>query len=136
MSYPWKSELPALSELSDQEAADAINALTIEVLEPITSAELLAWSAVAGRFAKLDAATESENADVRSLANAAKLLLMRDGTVLDLSLSDRAAMVDALVSVGVLTVEDKASLYGLATVTRAKYPRVREGEIQMARAGQ
>lgn len=30
MSYPWESELPALVALSDQEAADALSAMTAE----------------------------------------------------------------------------------------------------------
>ena len=129
----WIDELPALAELSDAEAADAINAMTVEELLPISSAELLAWSAADGRFARVDDATQHENAAIRSLACAAKLLLTRDGTSLDLDKHDRAAMLDSLVTVGVLTEADKASLYVLATVTRKKYP-VRIGPHHVADA--
>jgi len=129
----WIEELPALVALSDAEAADAINAMTVEELLPISSAELLAWSAAEGRFARVDDATQHVNPAIRSLACAAKLLLIRDGTSLDPAKVDRAAMLDSLVAAGVLTDADKASLYVLATVTRKKYP-VRIGPHHVAYA--
>ena len=44
-------------------------------------------------------------------------MIERDGTDLDLNLSDRAAMLDILVSAGVLDQSDKDDLYAMATRT-------------------
>lgn len=121
MTYQWEPELPALAALSDADAVAAINVMAVEVIEPIRSSEILAWSAAEGRFARVDEATSHVDAGIRSLAMAAKLLLTRDGTSLDLNLPDRAGMVDALVAAGVMTADDKTSLYQLATITRPKY---------------
>jgi len=129
----WIEELPALSKLTDAEAAEAMNAMTVEKLLPISSAELLAWSAANGRFARVDDATGHANVMIRSLACAAKLLLTRDGTSLDLNKLDRVAMLDSLVAVEVLTEADKASLYALATVTRKKYSHLGPHHVAYAR---
>jgi len=107
--------LAAQPDWTDQQIAEHLNEPTIEQLGPIASTELLAWSGQGGRFARIARAAESGDDGLASLANAAKVLILRDGTALDLSLPDRAAMLDALVAAEVLTADDKASLYALAT---------------------
>ena len=124
---------------TDQQIAEHLNSPTIEVLQPIPSTELLAWSGGAGRFARISKATESQNDQVASMANAAKVLILRDGTALDLSLPDRAAMLDALVAAEVLTPDGKASLYSLATglvswAEQVGVGRVKAGYVQNARS--
>jgi len=90
----------------------------------ISSAELLAWAGVDSRFMRISRAADNEELPdaLRSIAHVAKLLIMRDGVALDLSLSDRAAMIQALVDGGVLTTDDVASVQTLAsaTVSRAE----------------
>jgi len=112
-----KTELakPEYSELSDQSAADAINAKTVSVLRPVSSASLLAWAAADGRYRKLEAATADVNSPVYSLASAAFLMIRRDATELDLNLTDRVVLLGSLVAAGVLTQDDADAIYALAT---------------------
>lgn len=114
-----KTELadPAYAELSDQAAADVINAKTVDVLRPVSSASLLAWSAADGRYRKLEAATADTSSPVYSLASAAFLMIRRDATELDLNLPDRVALLAALVAAGVLSQGDADAIYVLATHT-------------------
>lgn len=90
-----------------------------DVLIPIRSDDLLAWSAMGARFMKIKRAMEDEaKADeIRSIAWAAMKMIERDGTDLDLNLSDRAAMLDTLVSAEILSESDKNDLYSAATKT-------------------
>lgn len=124
--------------LSDPEAADAGNALDQTKLMPIPSAELLAWSASNNRFTSIKAAADNVNHPVNSVASAAYLMITRDGTTLDLSLSDRMALVDALVASSVLTADDKTSLLALATKPASRFelaglPGVEAKHVRWAR---
>ena len=60
--------------------------------------------------------------EMRSIAWASMKMIERDGTDLDLNLPDRAAMLDTLVSSGILDQSDKDDLYTIAirTVSRAQ----------------
>ena len=117
-----KAELaePAYADLSDTEAAELLNAKTIDSTQPISSAELLAWAGLAGRLARIDRAANDNktvsNDNLRSVAMAAMKMIERDNTTLDLSLADREAMLDVLVAGGVLTPDDKTSLQELVAV--------------------
>lgn len=96
-------------------AGEAIEPLAPSGMRPIPSSEMLSWAAASGRLDKLRSAASTHiSQDVRSIANAAMTLIQRDNTSLDLSLPDRAAMVDALVAASVLTSDDRSSLYALA----------------------
>ena len=90
-----------------------------DVLIPIRSDDLLAWSAMSGRFMKIKRAMEDETKtdEIRSIAWAAMKMIERDGTDLDLNLSDRAAMLDTLVSAENLSESDINDLYSVATKT-------------------
>jgi hypothetical protein len=73
------------------------------------------------------------------LAQAAYLIVTRDGTTLDLNLADRVAMLDSLVAAGVLTDADRTSLDALATVSISRAEElalglVRAGTVQQARS--
>ncbi len=97
-------------------AVSEINAKNRTKLVPISSAELLAWSAGAGRYEKLMVAFNSGTAGLVSLAHAALELIRRDGTELDLGLPDRMGMIDTFVAAGVFDAADKQSLIDLASV--------------------
>lgn len=90
-----------------------------DILSPIKSDNLLAWSAMGGRFMKIKrvAEDETQSDEIRSIAWAAMKMIERDGTDLDLNLSDRAAMLDTLVSSEILSESDKDDLYDVATRT-------------------
>jgi len=108
--------------------------------EPISSAELLAWSASDARLQNIkNAAENGATDDLKSLAQAAYLIVTRDGTTLDLNLADRVAMLDSLVAAGVLTDADRTSLDALATVSISRAEElalglVRAGTVQQARS--
>lgn len=121
------------SLMSDQEIVDSINLKNRSKFVEISSQELLAWSANNGRLAKIKNAINNGADDVvKSLAEAAYLLITRDDTSLDLNLTDRVAMLDALVSYAVLIPDDKTSLQALATVSIS---RAEELDIGLVRAG-
>ena len=127
-----------------QAAADQINEKNRSRIVEISSAELLAWAGQTSdgdrpRIIKIQEGKSSANEAVKALCITAEQLIMRDGTTLDLNLSDRSAMLDALVSGGVLSAADKTSLESLATqsISRAEELNlggVKAGTIQQARA--
>lgn len=116
------------SSMTDQQVADSLNGLTRTRQTPISSAELLAWSGAGAdastkcRYERIQeaAATHGTNA-VRGAAVAALGMIERDGTSLDLSRSDRMAMLNAIVAGGVLTAGEKDELLALGaqSISRA-----------------
>lgn len=127
------------SGMSDSAVALSLNQEVRNKLQPIGSAELLAWSAGNARLQKIKTSAESGVDDtIKSIAHAAYLMITRSDTMLDLNLADRVALLDALVSYDVLTVEDKTSLESLATVAISRGEElgvgfVRAGEVAQAR---
>ena len=127
-----------------QNASDQINALNRTRIVPISSAELLAWSGQAStgdrpRITKIEEGMQSQNESVAAICKVADATINRDSTQLDLNLPDRVAMVDALVVASILSTDDEASLYAIATqaISRADelgMSNVRPGTIEQARA--
>jgi hypothetical protein len=125
-------------------AAEQINAVNRTRTVPISSGELLAWSAGAGagdrpRLIKIEEGTQSQNEQIAAICKVAEGTIKRDSTQLDLLKSDRVAMVAALVAAGVLSQADSDSLYALATrqISRADeigLSNVRAGTVEQARA--
>lgn len=120
---PWQDELPALLALSDQEAADAINAMTETVAVPITSAQMLRWLGGNARYRRLEVAAENAALGdaVRSVCEVALKMLDRESSTFDPSKAEDAAMVGVLVAAGVCTAEEANELAALGQVTRRKY---------------
>jgi len=127
------------SGMDDTAVAVDVNTAYRTKKEPISSAELLAWSASDARLQNIkNAAENGATDDLKSLAQAAYLIVTRDGTTLDLNLADRVAMLDSLVEAGVLTAADRTSLDALATVSISRAEelaigRVRAGDVIQAR---
>lgn len=125
-------------------AADQINAVNRSRLVPIGSSELLAWSAQFSasdrpRNLKIAEGKSSAIEAIAAICVVAESMINRDSTSLDLNLSDRSAMLDALVAGGVLSDADKTSLYDLATepisrATELGLGNIRPGTIEQARA--
>jgi len=125
-------------------AAAEINALNRTRTVPISSGELLAWSAGAGagdrpRLIKIEEGTTAADEQIAAICKVAEGTIKRDGTELDLLKADRVAMVAALVAAGVLSQSDSDSLYALATrqISRADeigLSNVRAGTVEQARA--
>ena len=128
------------SGMDDTAVAVDLNTAYRTKKEPISSAELLAWSASDARLQNIkNAAENGATDDLKSLAQAAYLIVTRDGTTLDLNLADRVAMLDSLVAAGVLTAADRTSLDALATVSISRAEElalglVRAGTVQQARS--
>jgi len=134
------------SGMSDQECANSLNAQTRSKTVAISSAELLAWSGagatetIKSRYERIeDAAADHVSLAVKGACKAAIKLIERDSTMLDLSLADREAMVDALVAGSVLTADEKAELVALGTesISRAQelgIGKVLPGYVMKARA--
>ena len=127
------------SGMDDTAVAVDVNTAYRTKKEPISSAELLAWSASDARLQNIkNAAENGATDDLKSLAQAAYLIVTRDGTTLDLNLADRVAMLDSLVAAGVLTAAERTSLDSLATVSISRAEelsigRVRAGDVIQAR---
>jgi len=125
-------------------AADELNAANRTRTVPITSAELLAWSAGRSsgdrpRIVKIREAANHSDEGVRALAIAADLMITRDTTSLDLSLSDRQLMLAGLVAGGVLSAADKSSLESISVraISRAEelgLGVIRTGTVEQARS--
>lgn len=94
---------------------------------PIGSRILLRWGAANDRLDKLEAAHKGNaSAAVRSLAQAALLTVQRPDTELDMGDASHVALVDALVTAGVLSTTDKDELVALATTTAPRMAGQRE----------
>lgn len=125
-------------------AASEINALNRTRINPIGSAELLAWSGQASsgdrpRIIKIEEGKANADEQCAALCITAEQMIMRDNTSLDLNLPDRVAMLNALVAYGVLSAADKASIDALAeeSISRAdelSLGSVRAGTIEQARS--
>ncbi len=127
------------SGMTDAEVVESLVAEDRTVYKPISSAALLAWSAASGRLSKLRSAiTDGPDDASRSLAEAAYILINRDGTDLNLALTDRMDMLNGLVAYSILSEDDKTSLLAIAqhSVSRASeigLGRVRQGTVARAR---
>jgi len=135
------------SGMTDVQAAGSLNTVNRDRVVAITSAELLAWSGggandgavTPSRYERIEtAAKEHTSLAVRGASKAAIQLIGRDGTTLNLALTDRMGMVDALVVGGVLTTDEKTALVALGTetITRAAelgIRRVLPGHVMKAR---
>ena len=127
---------PANLGYAGQTAEEVLQLLTAKTRtrkRVLSSAELVAWAAGGGRMVKIEDAciNASLPPEARSIAIAAKLLLDRDGTSLDLNLSDRVAFVDGLVQAGVIGVADKETLYALATESISRLEETGIGEMHL-----
>jgi len=127
------------SAMSDDQVADSLNNSDRTKIVPVSSAELLAWAASDGRLASIKAAIDGGvDNTAKSLAEAAYMMISRDGTSLDLSLADRVAMLDGLVAYGILSADDKADLVSKTTASCCRAEelslgRVRTGDVIQAR---
>jgi hypothetical protein len=129
---------------NSEAAAEEINALNRTRINPIGSAELLAWSGQASsgdrpRIIKIEEGKANADEQCAALCITAEQMIMRDNTSLDLNLPDRVAMLNALVAYGVLSASDKASIDALAeeSISRAdelSLGSVRAGTIEQARS--
>lgn len=128
--------LPAYTSMTDREAMDTLNAPTAKQIRTLTSAELLAWSAIDDRYGRVLEAMAVKA--TRSIASAAMEMIRRDNTELDLNDAGHQSLVVALVAAGILTPAETDELTAMATVAISRGDElgigmVKLGHIQMAR---
>ena len=112
-------------------AADQPSDSRISRLQILTAAELSAFAGFAGRRARIEAGTTSENEDVRTLALTARDLLQSDVKQLDLNLPDRATLIEAFVATGLFSADDKTALYELATEWVSPFEDAGLGKVRL-----
>jgi len=130
--YPWTPELPALSELSDQECADAINAMTTTSRELVPLWQIKVAGLQGGWWLTAKAVVGSNPA-------AAVWFEYYDDPRfenLDMDLPTTKQILGGLVATGLLTQAQADAVDAMANVTRAKYPeaRVSASEVTDARS--
>ena len=129
------------ASMSDAEVAASLGSLSRKKINPVGSAELLAWSVFGGRLASIKSGIDGGADNIeKSLCEAAYLMIRRDGTSLDLRLEDRVIMLNALVSFGRITQEDADELWEVAweDITRSQeleISEVTEAHVTNARQG-
>lgn len=109
----------------------SLQTLNRSKLRILNSRQLLEWSALNGRYMKLEnaAANVALGDEMRSVVKAAIKLLDRSDTELDLSLATHANMMGALVLAGVFSSDDQISLEELATVAISRAEEISCGDM-------
>lgn len=146
-----KSELatPAYEKMTDQEAADALNAKTVATVRNIPTREIATWAAENGLMATLYAAERDSNTPA-ALYGAIKTLLtiltpglLDEWRVLDSSGAPTGAaqaMIGGLQQAGLMTDERATELLAMAQtalrwVDVVGIGTVQPGHVQMIREG-
>lgn len=139
----WTDELPALAELSDQEAADAINAMTAEAtpVDVFGSFRTLAAIVSDAEYEVLRAALNAGIAESHRVADAVDMLATPgdasgNGGGLALGHPSVVAMLEQLAAVeGLAAVPAKVAAYvaSMQPVPSRKYPTVDASQVGVAR---
>jgi hypothetical protein len=130
---------------SNDDAAAELNAKNISDVQPMTSGNVLQWSAQSSspsdtpRLIKLESAATSAPTDaLKAIAQAAIILIQRPDTRLDLTDDEIGGMISELETADVLSASDVQSLTMLATVQISRadqlgWPEVAAIDIKWAR---
>jgi len=128
------------SSMSDEEAAADLQTEYRSDLHPVPMTSVVRWCARHDSLASLDTAASSASPGVRSVARAAQIMIasphIESFNVHDPELS---AMLDALVTAGVFTLDERDDLVALGTTPTSRAAelglgRVKPGYIGKARA--
>jgi hypothetical protein len=128
MAWPWESELPALAALSDQEAANAINALTVTTRRRVSPGEVLKHAMDNGYLGAVLASAVPEAALLRFW------FTNPHAPDIDMDADATKAIAAAMVTASLMTTAQVASLDALATVVEPKYPHCWPGEVNAVRS--
>jgi hypothetical protein len=125
---------------TDQQCYDSLIAKTRTRQRELSTTDLLEWSGTNLRFDKIKVASNgaTQNA-TRNLSGIMMVLLSAPDVDLDMKRSASLALVDGLVSNGVLAASDKTALVNSATEAISRYdelaiPTYQAGDIAIARA--
>jgi hypothetical protein len=105
---------PSFTGQSDQAVADVLNAPTEVVVVPLVPLSVLAmWAARTGVRARIEAGTQTASPVQGICLTLRDLFTGLTGPSLDLSSTDNLAMLDALVTAGIMSAADRTSLLAL-----------------------
>lgn len=88
---------------------------------PISSNELLQWSAEDDRYKKIEAVATTAAHPLYSAAKAALKIIDRDGTQLNLNLASQRMLLNAMVAANVLLPDDSEAIYAMARIFQPRY---------------
>ena len=144
MNYdPLVQELskPEYASMSDQQAADAINAKLVMVREPIAVADVKAYSIQQGFFADIDEACNDSDASKRKLCKNVRAWIDDAAGKLhtiDIDSSAAIIMLEGLVAFALMTRTQANELKAMANKSRLwtelnGWSLVESGHVQSAR---
>ena len=105
---------PEYASLSDQEAADAVNAKTVTERQPVDSGELQDACMALGVWAKLEAAAETGKADPPASLARTMMQRLNANRPIDLDTPAVQTMTANLISFGLMTQDDADAIAALA----------------------
>lgn len=100
---------------SDQEAADLLNAPGANVYTTVSSSQLLIFGTITGALRRIEAGMSHANDVVASACIAISKQIAKEAGSLDLSDPLNRQSIDLLVSVNILTAQNKTDLLALGT---------------------
>jgi hypothetical protein len=103
--------------MSDQEAADAVNAKTVTERQPVDCGELQDECMALGVWAKLEAAAETGKADPPASLARTMMQRLNTGRPLDLDTPAVQTMTANMISFGLMTQDEADQMDALADVT-------------------
>lgn len=106
---------PQYADMTDAEAAEALNAPSQPTRREVPARELIATAVLNGAYAAIDAGAESDNPQVRGLCRSVLVLLALPDQDVDLDDPRVIQMFGALQQAGIITPEQAAAIDALAT---------------------
>ena len=124
------------STMTDQEAADDLQTEYRSNLQPVPMTSVVRWCARHDALASLDTAAGSATPGVRSVARAAQIMIasphIESFNVHDPELAD---MLDALVTAGVFTLDERDDLVALGTTPTSRAAELGLGRVKPGYVG-
>ena len=124
------------STMTDQEAADDLRTEYRSDLQPVPMTSVVRWCARHDALASLDTAAGSATPGVRSVARAAQIMIasphIESFNVHDPELAD---MLDALVTAGVFTLDERDDLVALGTTPTSRAAELGLGRVKPGYVG-
>ena len=109
--------LPEYANLSDQEAADAVNAKTVAERQPVDSGELQDQCMALGVWARLEAAAETGKADPPASLARTMMQRLNQNRPIDLDTTAVQTMTANMISFGLMTQDEADTMDALADVS-------------------
>ena len=128
------------SGMTDEQAADDLQSEYRSDLKPVPMSSVLRWAARHDALDKLDGASASGVPEQRSVARAATVMINSPHVEsFDVHDAELAAMLDALVTAGIFTLDERDDLVALGTTPTSRAAelglgRVKAGYVGKARA--